>query len=218
MRRLCAVACLLTAIGGSGCTGRLMWVPYADNSAPADGSCLPSDSAVQCAEPVHLGAPSCPKEEAPHPRRTVFVRGPQQKIVIERECEQPKKEAAPQRAPQRAPERQPEAVPGAAQDVILVPRTVYVPYVAQTPTRAARLVTPAAAVQQPPAPEQAPQLAPPTEAPKKEEAPKVSAPAAAPPCPTECPPTTIIEIRQMNERIDRLHRILERLCAPGHRP
>src|SRR5262245_17866321 len=121
MRRLCGAACLLAAM--SGCTGRLMWVPYADSCAPVDAASIPSDS-MKSSESVHLGAPSCPKEEAPQPRRTLFVRGPQQKIVIERECERPKKEAAPQ----RAPERQPEAAPSVAQDVILVPRTVYVPY------------------------------------------------------------------------------------------
>ncbi|GEM_PF-4567733 len=223
MRRLWAAACLMTALGGAGCSGRLMWVPYADPCATPYG---PSGETIRdCPPQLALddaqgsgpkSAPSC-EPKAP---KTVFVRGPQQHIVLERDCPKEKpKESAPKR-PERSPERAPEAAPGAAQDVILVPRTVYVPYVAQTPTRAARLVTPAGFAQEPPPPtsEQNQQFSPKQDPPKKEDAPKTSAAAPTTTCPTDCPPTTIIEIRQMNERIDRLHRILERLCAPGQRP
>ena len=106
----------------------------------------------------------------------------------------------------------------AAPDVLLVPRTVYVPYVAQTPTRAARLVTPAALPSLPPPtePERTPQQQ--QKKPPPEDVPTQPRPQPCPVeiCPTECQPTTVIEIRQMNERIDRLHRIMERLL-PGHR-
>jgi len=170
--------------------------------------------------PARFGAPTtdapCPTACPPAAPKTVFVRGPQQRIVIERECApaERKERAAP--PPPPAPERAAAAV-SAAQDVLLIPRTVYVPYVAQTPTRAARLV-------QPVAPEEEERAAPAPQ-PKKEE--RAAPPPPTPPqpvlqpcptevCPDECGPTTIIEIRQMNQRIDRLHRMLERL-VPGHR-
>ncbi|MCI0380176.1 MAG: hypothetical protein L0215_21540 [Gemmataceae bacterium] len=146
--------------------------------------------------PAQLGPP-CFEKPAP---KTVFLRGPQQKIIIERES--PAKDKGKLGAPLGEQER-PERV-GMMQDVILVPRTVYVPYVAQTPTRAARLLGAPLADDQ-------------EEQPLKSVGPKekVKEQLGAPqPCPTECGPTTIIEIRQMNERIDRLHRILERLCSP----
>jgi hypothetical protein len=218
MRRLAAIAYLTMAFGFTGCTGRLVWVPSGDACSP-DATCIvPATPETKTPPPPPAAPPpaaECPSPApACAPRRTVFVRGPQQKIVVERECPPTKPEAP---AP-RQPEQQVTA-PGTAQDVILVPRTVYVPYVAQVPTRPARLVAPVAGVQERP---EAAEIAPPptptklgtptTETMKKE------APA---PCPEStapaCQPTTIIEIRQMNERIDRLHRIFERLCLPGQR-
>jgi hypothetical protein len=171
----------------------------------------PSDPSAACPAPARFGPPST----EPCPPKTVFVRGPQQKIIIERECEHQERKQQPLGAPgPEQPERAAAAI-AAQQDVILVPRTVYVPYVAQAPTRAARLVTPveAPAPLRQPGPEKPLQTpAPPTPPPLKTTVTEVCPEE----CPSECGPTTIIEIRQMHERMDRLQRLLERL-TPGHR-
>ncbi|MCI0638244.1 MAG: hypothetical protein L0Y72_21180 [Gemmataceae bacterium] len=173
------------------------------------GGCRHLGLGGECAEPsvivTETAGPSCPPAQLGPPcfdrpaPKTVFVRGPQQKIIIEREAPSKERHGAP------LGERGPERV-GMMQDVILVPRTVYVPYVAQTPIQAARLLGPAVEAEEP-------SLRQPLKSvgPKDEDKERLGAPQ---PCPTECDPTTIIEIRQMNQRIDRLHRILERLCAP----
>ena len=170
------------------------------------------DPSAACPAPARLGPPS----SEPCPPKTVFVRGPQQKIVIERECEHQERKQQPLAAPgPEQPERAAAAI-AAQQDVILVPRTVYVPYVAQAPTRAARLVTPVEAPaplrQEAPAPQQP--LTTPAPTPRKTVVTEVCPTEEV--CPSECGPTTVIEIRQMHERIDRLQRLLERL-VPGHR-
>ena len=218
MRTPLAVMCLTMTLGLSGCQGgRFVWVPNEQISVVDDSTHIagPSETADTGRSRVVVNDSSCPAAaSAPGPesckRKTVFVRGPQQKIVIERECPHEEKKAAA-KAP--AAERERVAVPGAAQDVILVPRTVYVPYAAQVPTRPARLVAPVTPVEEREeerADRSAEKLPPSRQADTTRE-------AAAPTCTTECQPTTIIEIRQMNDRIDRLHRILERLCAPGQR-
>lgn len=162
----------------------------------------------------------CPPIEAPCPRpKTIFARGPQQKIVIERECPPPERKERAGAPTEPSPERVAAAVT-AQQDVLLIPRMVYVPYVAQTPTRAARIVAPVAREEEDrvgaplPPPEKKERIGAP--APEKKE--PLGAPMPCPPetCPDDCGPSTIIEIRQMNQRIERLHQMLDRLL-PGHR-
>jgi hypothetical protein len=222
MRTPLAVMCLTMTLGLTGCQGgRFVWVPNEHTVVVDDAThaAFPSETADANRGRVVVNDSSCPAASgAPGPesckRKTVFVRGPQQKIVIERECPHEEKKAAA-KAP--AAERERVAVPGAAQDVILVPRTVYVPYAAQVPTRPARLVAPVTPVEEreeerAAAPDRSAEKLPPSR--QADTTREAAAPTC---CPTECQPTTIIEIRQMNDRIDRLHRILERLCAPGQR-
>ncbi|MCI0681006.1 MAG: hypothetical protein L0Y71_02785 [Gemmataceae bacterium] len=209
MNQRLAAAYLTMALGLTGCQGgRFVWVPHGGggacvDAAPCSDGCGPKlvfDDGCHTSEP-------CPEPR----RRTIFARGPQTKVVVERECprdEDKTKAKAP------APDRERVAAQIPQQDVILVPKMVYVPYVAQAPTRAARLVMPVASEedrQRQPGPTTTS-----TPGPKDDGKTTAAGPTCPPPC-TDCGPTTIIEIRQMNERIDRLHRILERL-TPGHRP
>jgi hypothetical protein len=228
---------LLMAVAVSGCRhGAVCWpYPSCDETIvsgpphPAPEGMtwqlVPNGAAVPSAPPVMMSEPPArlglPTTEAPCPPaapKTVFVRGPQQRIIIERDCppaERPERAGAP--TPAAPPPERAAAAVSAAQDVLLIPRTVYVPYVAQTPTRAARLV-------QPVVPEERAALPAPPPEKDRVGTPQPALPPPQPalqPCPTEmcpdeCGPTTIIEIRQMNQRIDRLHRMLERL-VPGNR-
>ncbi len=156
------------------------------------------------------------------PQKTVHVKGPQQHIVINKNngsCEPEPKRENLESSPQRAAAMQ--------QEVLLVPKTVYVPYVAQTPVSTARLV----GLQQQPLLDNGQPGA--IEALKKEienlkrqnqtkPEEKKEEKKCAPPVNAECTwsptqPTTVIEIRHINDRIDRLSGILEKLCHPGSR-
>ncbi len=128
----------------------------------------PGRGVVCPGEPVCMPPPSAP---CPPP---VHVKVPPQHIEvnIKREKEKP---AGPEE--QRAPERQP-----IAQEVILVPRTVYVPYVQQTPVGPMRMMTTGAVV--PPQEQRVPpqeQKAPPQEQ-------RVPVPCVPCPPPAPCPP------------------------------
>ena len=158
-------------------------------------------------------APACPPKPS----------CPPQPKVIRIKVVQPKVEEAKQGQGAPAP---PQAQAfSAPQEVMLVPRTVFVPFVAQTPTGPARilslqgavpLVAPPAEQREaaPPQKEGAPQ--PKEGAPKKEEE-KKECPSSAPivhvikPC---CPP----DFDVINQRLDRLETLLQQLCAPPFPP
>jgi len=161
MRTGWGITSLLLAVAVSGCRhGATCW-PYPGGETivagpphaapegmtwqlvPNGAHAAPSAPSLTISEPpARFGAPTTEAPCPPAAPKTVFVRGPQQRIIIERDCppaERKERAGAPTPPPDRA-----AAAVSAAQDVLLIPRTVYVPYVAQTPTRAARLVTPVA--------------------------------------------------------------------------
>ena len=132
---------------------------------------------------------------------------PPQPKVIRIKVVQPKPEEAKQAAP--APQ-QPQAV-SAPPEVMLVPRTVFVPFVAQTPTGPARVLSLQGAVPLvAPPPEQAAPLLTPAAPPVKQEEKKECAPppkVEVTPC---CPP----DIDMINQRLDRLETLLQQICVP----
>jgi hypothetical protein len=159
------------------------------------------------------GAPAClpawrqpcpPKPCPPKQPKVIRVKVPPQKIVVE----------APQK--QEQPAKQGAFNP--PQEVILVPRTVFMPFVAQTPTGPARVLSLQGAV---------PLVTPPPEQPQAQGAPpqregapvpKEGAPpekqAAPPPCRVEVPVPCCSDVDALNKRLDRLECILQQLCAP----
>jgi hypothetical protein len=95
---------------------------------------------------------------------------------------------------------------------MLVPRTVFVPFVAQTPTGPARVLSLQGAV---------PLTAPPAEQRRPPEAQKEQ-PEALKEEKKECPPPAKVEIMTscppdldgVNRRLDRLESLLQQLCPP----
>jgi hypothetical protein len=215
----------LLAIPLIGCTGFGPWLAAPSQSMPTqtmagangdyggeDGPNLFGNAPNAC-DSNTMGSPGClpplgqpcpPKPCAPKPPKVIRVKVPPQKVVVE------------------APQKQEQPKQGAfnpPQEVILVPRTVFMPFVAQTPTGPARVLSLQGAVplvspppEQPsgagaPRPEQ-PLGAPPPE--KKEGAP----PPPPPPCKVEVPVPCAPDMDLINRRLDRLECILQQLCAP----
>jgi len=149
-------------------------------------------------------APGCqPKPPCPPKPKVIRI-----KVV------QPKAEEAKKGQEAPAPP-QPQTFT-APQEVMLVPRTVFVPFVAQAPTGPARVLSLQGAVPlvAPPAERAAPQEAPqPSQAPAPE---KKEEKKECPPQPrvhtiiTSCPP----DIDMLNKRLDRLEGLLQQFCAP----
>src|SRR5262249_20089337 len=133
---------------------------------------------LPCANPRYLAGNSqaCPpKPCAPPETKIIRIKVPPQKVVVE--------------TPPKQAHAAPEAALNAPQEVLLVPRTVFMPYVAQTPTGPARVLSlqgavPLTAPPPPPAPLSAPP--PKTAAPPLE---KEKPCEAAPPCRIEIPDT-----------------------------
>jgi hypothetical protein len=222
----------LLAIPLIGCTGFGPWLAAPSQSMPTqtmagangdygseDGPNLFGNSPNAC-ESNTMGAPGClpplgqpcpPKPCAPKPPKVIRVKVPPQKVVVE------------------APQKQEQPKQGAfnpPQEVILVPRTVFMPFVAQTPTGPARVLSLQGAVPlvSPPAEQPAPQgaapppqgAAPPPqgaapEQPKEGAGPKKEAP---PPCKVEVPVPCMPDMDLINRRLDRLECILQQLCGP----
>jgi hypothetical protein len=146
---------------------------------------------------------ACPPE--------IHVKAPPQQIQINIKRE---KEEAPRPVTQPQPTRQ-----QVAQEVVLVPRTVYVPYVAQTPVAPVRMLTTGPApVQQPPAPV--------TQPPAPQKQPECP-PVYQTPCPPPCPPPkrflfpglrssaespdADVDPAELNQRLQQLELALQRL-------
>ena len=104
--------------------------------SPVTGlSLAPSEGEVTRAGPGSCPAPVCnpapPAGECAAPQE-VHVTVPRQKVIVKRQV--------PCNAPPAAPPSAPAAPPAASQEVLLVPRTVYVPYAPQVPVAPARMV------------------------------------------------------------------------------
>jgi hypothetical protein len=144
-------------------------------------------------------APACPPKPSCRPQPKVI----RIKVVQPKPCAEAQKQAAP------APQKQ-QAV-SAPPEVMLVPRTVFVPFVAQTPTGPARVLSLQGAV---------PLIAPSAEQKAIPEAQKEVAPAKEEK--KECPPPAKVEIMTscppdlegVNRRLDRLEGLLQQLCPP----
>jgi hypothetical protein len=165
-----------------------------DQSSGAPAPCGPT-CGPPCG-PACAPAPPCPPKEKVIRIKLVPPKAP---------CEKKEAQGAPPPAPVNAPP-----------EVMLVPRTVFVPFVAQTPTGPARVLNLQGAVPLiPPAPEQNQGLPPPTE--KKEEKQGTPPPAAppAPPCSVEVTPSCCpSDLDAINRRLDRIDCILQQLCPP----
>jgi hypothetical protein len=114
----------------------------------------------------------------------------------------------PQQAPQPVRAAPAESKPAIAQEVMLVPRTVYVPFVAQTPLAPVRLSALGAGAA--PAPEPAPSTA----APQPQQAPpqpeRLPQPQQAPPVCQAPGPDLADLLGKLNARLDRLEAQLAR--------
>lgn len=125
-------------------------------------------------------------------------------------CESPKTPAAPppQKAPPPVQEVEAPRVPSVAQDILLIPKTVYIPYAPQTPTAPVRLSNLPPGL---PGPEQP--KAPGPAAP----GPSAPGPAAPSPQPPPCDATQqLLKICEtLNQRLDCLERKQrEQMTAP----
>jgi hypothetical protein len=174
---------ILVAVLGAGCQG----FPRRNAEPSTPGSCPPAiGQGAECPAPQACGQQPCAPPPPP--------------------CPPPKKQAAPEKAPS-PPAEQVERVQQQAQiaqEVMLVPRTVYVPYVAQTPVAPVRLsgvnTIPGRVSSILERRELEPQAAPPSPPSRQEE--------AAPPPERE----KLQELcRQLNER---LNRIEAQMCQP----
>jgi hypothetical protein len=150
------------------------------------------DTSTQC-------APACPPKPC----------CPPQPKVIRIKVVQPKAEGEVKQAPAL---KQPQAF-SAPPEVMLVPRTVFVPFVAQTPTGPARVLSLQGAVPlvAPPSEQGAPQPQMQGPAPEKKEEKKECAP---PPCKFEVSTSCPQDLGELNQRLDRVECLLRQLCAP----
>jgi hypothetical protein len=155
-------------------------------------SCSPTTSASPC-RPAESRAPS-----------VFHVHVPQQRVVVQDKYACPENKAG---TPAGAKVTSGD-VQAASQEVILVPRTVLVPFVATSATGPLRMVAPAGVMAG--ADEAAADRS------KAGEKTKAGAPVAPAPLSADvqqpCATTTVIEIQRVNERIDVLHRLIDRLC------
>ena len=140
--------------------------------------------------PESAQAPPCPAE------KKVAAPAPEKKVS----APAPEKVAAP------APEVPRAAI---AQEVLLVPRTVYVPYVAQTPTAPVKLTSEMTVL-------------PPVGAPSPPPVGAPSPPVGAPAPPTVCPPPTVpceqemVDVcKKLNQRLDHLEQCIRDRKAPS---
>jgi hypothetical protein len=130
----------------------------------------------------------------------------------------PKPQAAP--APEKPEAAAPAAVGAIAQDILLVPKTVYIPYAAQTPVAVARLsgltTLPGATVRVA-APER--ETRPEAELPKEKQPEKQEAPVKPPAaeCTGAISNAELLQyLRCLNQRLDAIEQIQrQRMCAPG---
>jgi hypothetical protein len=146
-------------------------------------ACLPAPTCSEqpCPAPcVAAPPPAPPRVEVKCPEE-IHVKAPPQKVVVN----------IPKR--REAVEERLAAPPAPAQEVLLVPRTVYVPYVAQTPTAPVRMVG---------------LEAPPALVPQRF--------AALPECrpPQQGAPSTKTDLDELNQRLERLEAALERVAQP----